>query len=178
MKSKIFTCVVIVFIVIIITGIITNYVDSGRVTTGHEPQYCIKIVNNDKSKITYLGLGYKVVRYVKDSVEEPYGDNIGVKMGNWFMEYNLPKEKNIVIEYDDKIVKIINHNDINKIYNILMNSKYEAPICDGINSHKISVDDEIYYLKESCKEIQKGENQATISQEDLNIIFEIIDNNQ
>ena len=45
---------------LITMGIITNYIDSGRVTTGHEPKYCIKIVNNDGSKVTYWGLGYKV----------------------------------------------------------------------------------------------------------------------
>ena len=42
----------IVLIGLFTLGIITNYIDSGRVTTGHEPKYCIKIVNNDGSKVT------------------------------------------------------------------------------------------------------------------------------
>lgn len=165
----------ILIIVIISAGIITNYIDSGRITTGYEPQYCIKIVSNGGSKITYWGLGYKVIRYVKIYPNEPYENNIGVKMGSWFMKYDLPKEKNIIIEYEGKNIKITNHNDIDKISNILENSKYNAPICDGINTHKITIDNEIYYLKESCKEIQKGDKQAAITQEDLNTILEIIE---
>ena len=69
--------IILVIIMLIIAGIITNYIDSGRVTTGHEPQYCIKIVNNNGTKITYWGLGYKVVRYTKISPNEPYENNIG-----------------------------------------------------------------------------------------------------
>lgn len=173
--KKICISIILVIIMLIIAGIITNYIDTGRVTTGHEPQYCIKIVSNSGNKITYWGLGYKVVRYTKISPNEPYENNIGVKMGNWFMKYDLPKEKNIIIEHEDKTIKITNHNDINKISNILENSKYNAPICDGINTHKISINNEIYYLKESCKEIQKGDKQSAITQEDLNTILEIID---
>ena len=93
------------------------------------------------------------------------------------MKYDLPKEKNIIIEYENKTIKITNHNDIDKISNILENSKYNAPICDGINTHKISINNEIYYLKESCKEIQKGDKQSAITQEDLNTILEIISKN-
>lgn len=173
--KKICISIILVIIMLIIAGIITNYIDSGRVTTGHEPQYSIKIVNNNGTKITYWGLGYKVIRYTKISPNEPYENNIGVKMGNWFMKYDLPKEKNIIIEYENKTIKITNHNDIDKISNILENSKYNAPVCDGINTHKISIDNEIYYLKESCKEIQKKDKQSAITQEDLNTILEIID---
>lgn len=176
--KKICISIIISIILIIIAGIITNYIDSGRVTTGNEPQYCIKIVNDNGTKITYWGLGYKVVRYVKISPNEPYENNIGVKMGNWFMDYDLPKEKNVIVEYEGETIKITNHNEISKISNILENSKYTAPICDGINTHKILVNNEVYYLKESCKEIQKDDKQSAITQEDLNTILKIIDNNK
>lgn len=176
MKKKI--GIGIALIILIVAGIITNYADSGRVTTGHEPKYCIKIVNNDGSKVTYWGLGYKVIRYVGVSPNEPYENNIGAKMGNWFMKYDLPNEKKITIAYEGKTIEISNYNDINKIYNILVNSKYNSEICNGINTHKITMDNEIYYLKESCKEIQKGNKQATISKEDLETILKIVDSNQ
>ena len=90
MKKKICIGVGIILMILMFAGIITNYADSARVTTGHEPKYCIKIVNNDGSKVTYWGLGYKVIRYVGVSSNEPYENNIGVKMGNWFMKYELP----------------------------------------------------------------------------------------
>ena len=178
MKKKMCISVIIAIIVIIIAGIITNYIDSGRVTTGNEPKYCIKIISNDGNKVTYWGLGYKVIRYVGVSPNEPYENNIGAKMESWFMKYDLPNEKSITIEYEGKTIKITDHNDSNKISNILENSKYNAPICDGINTHKITIEGEIYYLKESCKEIQKGDKQSAITQEDLNTILEIINNNK
>ena len=46
------------FLILVIVGIITNYVDSANVTTGHESRYCIRLVSEDGSKITYWGLGY------------------------------------------------------------------------------------------------------------------------
>ena len=45
--KKICISIGIVLIVLIAMGIITNYIDSGRVTTGHEPKYCIKIAGTD-----------------------------------------------------------------------------------------------------------------------------------
>ncbi len=163
MEKKIFICSIIKFI--------------RRVTAGDEPKYCIKVVSSDGSKVTYFGLGYKVIRYVGVSPNEPYESNIGVKMGSWFMKYDLPNEKNITIEYNDNIIKLNNSNDINKLYNILVNSKYDSEICKGIISHNIIVGDQIYYLKEGCQEIQKGDRQSKISKQDLDTILRIIDNN-
>ena len=109
--KKICISIGIVLIVLIVMGIITNYIDSGRVTTGHEPKYCIKIVNNDGSKVTYWGLGYKVIRYVGVSPNEPYESNIGVKMGNWFMKYKLPIDSEFNKENSSNI------SNLNDFYN-------------------------------------------------------------
>ena len=176
MKNKIGIGIGIFLILLIILGIITNYADGGRVSTGHEPKYCIKVVSNDGSKVTYWGLGYKVIRYVGVSPNEPYENNIGTKMGSWFMNYELPKSNTIEIEYEGQTITITDVKDIGTIENILLNSKYDGEICDGINTHKIVLNNEVYYIKESCKEIQKGDKQATISTEDLNTIKSIIDN--
>lgn len=91
MNKKLLIITLIIFLMLIVLAFITNYVDTGRVTTGHEPKCCIKIVINDGSKVTYWGLGYKVIRYVGVSPNEPYENNIGVKMGSWFMKYELPE---------------------------------------------------------------------------------------
>ena len=106
MKKKICIGVWIFLIILIVAGIITNYADSGRVTTGHEPKYCIKIVSNDGSKVTYWGLGYKVIRYVGVSPNEPYESNIGVKMGNWSMKDELPIDSQNNKEQKDNISNI------------------------------------------------------------------------
>ena len=178
MKKKIGISIGILVIVLIVAGIITNYSDSARVTTGHEPKCCIKVVSNDGSKVTYWGLGYKVVRYVGVSPNEPYESNIGVKMGNWFMKYELPKADIIEIEYEGQTITITDIKDIGIIENILLNSKYNGEICNGINTHKIILNKDIYYIKESCKEIQNGDKQATISTEDLETINNIISQNK
>ena len=175
MKKKIGIIIGIFVIVLIVIGIITNYLDSGRVTTGHEPKYCIKIVSNDGSKVTYWGLGYKVIRYVGVSPNEPYENNIGVKMGSWFMKYELPKDDIIEIEYEGHTIKVTDIKDIGVIENILLNSKYDREICDGISTHKIVLNNEVYYIKESCKEIQKGDQQSKITENDLNTITNIFE---
>ena len=105
MKKKVIIGIIIVAVILFTLGIITNYIDSGRVTTGHEPKCCIKIVSQDGSKITYWGLGYKVIRYVGVSPNEPYENNIGVKMGNWFMKFDLP-ENNYKAELKAVVVKV------------------------------------------------------------------------
>ncbi len=178
MKKKISVSVGIMVFVLVIAGIVTNYADSAKVTTGHEPKYCIKMVKEDGSKITYWGLGYKIIRYVGVSPKEPYENNIGVKMGSWFMKYDKPIPNTIQIEYDGKIIEINQYQDRNKIYHILTNSKYDAQVCNGINTHKITMDNEVYWLKESCQEIQKEDKQAYLTNEDLETILKIIENSQ
>ena len=176
MKKKIGISIGIFVIILIGVGIITNYSDSGRITTGHEPKYCIKVVSNDGSKVTYWGLGYKVIRYIGVSPNEPYENSIGIKMGSWFMKYEVPKADIIEIEYEGQTVIVNDIKDIGIIKNILLNSKYNGEICNGINTHKIILNNDVYYIKESCKEIQKGNKQAKITDEDLNTIKGIIDN--
>ena len=86
-------------IVLIIIGfllaisLITSYIDSARVRNAVEPKYTIKIIAEDGNKVTYWGLGYKVIRYPSVSPNEPYKNNKGVKYGNWFMKYELPSSK-------------------------------------------------------------------------------------
>ena len=112
MKKKIGISVGVCLLILVIVGIITNYADSANVTTEHEPKYCIKIVSEDGSKITYWGLGYKIIRYVGVSPNEPYENNVGVKMGSWFMKYELPMDN----EKNHK--KDINIKELDDFYNL------------------------------------------------------------
>lgn len=105
MKKRLLIIAILIIFILIVTGLITNYIDTARVSSGHEPKCCIKIISYDGSKVTYWGLGYKVIRYVGVSPKEPYESNIGVKMGNWFMKYELPIDS----EYNDK------NEDINSL---------------------------------------------------------------
>ena len=87
MKKKLIITITILFLILFGFGIYSNYVDSARVRTGYEPKLVIKIVSEDGNKVTYWGLGYKVIRYPSVSPNEPYKNNRGVKFGNWFMKY-------------------------------------------------------------------------------------------
>lgn len=175
-KKKVFVICIIIVVIFAILSFVANYVDKGRVSTGHEPKFTIKIVSEDGNKVTYWGLGYKVVRYPSVSPNEPYKNNLGVKMGSWFMKYELSDYKSVKIELlmDEKTIEVDKKRDVEFIVSLLRDSKYIHELCRGINTHKIIIEDEIYYLKESCKEIQKGRKQAKLSDEDLNGLLKII----
>jgi len=175
MKKKFIIAVFI--IILLLAGLVTSYIDSARVRNGVEPKYTLKIISEGGNKITYWGLGYKVIRYPAVSPKESFKSSLGVKYGSWFMNYELSNYKSIDIELfmEGKTVQVSRTRDIEFIINLLENSKYINEPCDGINTHKIKIGDEIYYLKESCLEIQKGRKQAKISDEDLVHLLKIID---
>lgn len=93
MKKKNFVVTIVLITLILITGLFTNYTDSARVRNGVEPIYTLKVISNNGDKITYIGLGYKVIRYVSVSPNEPYKNNRGVKYGSWFMSYSLDESE-------------------------------------------------------------------------------------
>ena len=158
-----------ILVILIVVGLITKYIDAANVSTGHEPECCIKIVSADGGKVTYWGLGYKVVRYVGVSPKEAYEDNIGVKMGSWFMKYEDPT--NVILDVKsfggNQTFKVSNKSDVDFITNLLKNSKYIDEHCDGIIDYAITYDDYTYDVLISCCEIRKGNKQAKISDKDM-----------
>lgn len=97
MKKRLFIILSVSAILLVSTSLITSYIDSARVRNSVEPKCAVKIVSKDGSKVTYWGLGYKVIRYPSVSPNEPYKNNRGVKYGSWFMKYEpYEKEKHII----------------------------------------------------------------------------------
>lgn len=94
MKKKIIIIIGSIVTAVLLFYIYAYYTDSARVRAGQEPKLVIKVVNENGNKITYWGFGYKIIRYVSVSPNEPYKNNIGVKMGNLLMDYKLPEETN------------------------------------------------------------------------------------
>ena len=176
MKKKGLIITILVLIILIIASLITKYIDTANVSTGHEPECCIKIVSQDGGKVTYWGLGYKVVRYVGVSPNEPYESNIGVKMGNWFMNYEKPT--NVVLDVksfgENKTFKVSDKADVEFITNLLKHSKYIDEPCDGIIDYAITYDDYTYNILISCGEIRKGNKQAKISDKDMEELERIL----
>ena len=176
MKKKGIIITIIVLFVLIIAALVTKYIDTANVSTGHEPECCIKIVSADGNKVTYWGLGYKVVRYVGVSPDEPYESNIGVKIGSWFMKYENPT--NVVLDVksfgENKTFKVSDKADVDFITNLLKNSKYIDEPCDGIIDYAITYDNDTYNILISCSEINKGGKQATITDRDMEELERIL----
>ena len=95
MKKKIIYFIVVIVGVLLVFAFYSHYIDSARVRNGVEPKFTIKTINNDGSKVTYWGLGYKVVRYTKVSPSEPFKNSLGFKYGSWFMKYEIDNDEYI-----------------------------------------------------------------------------------
>ena len=104
MKKKSLIIVSIIILILLITCLFTSYIDSARVRNGVEPKYVIKLVNKSDNKVTYLGLGYKIILYPSVSFNEPYKNNRGVKFGSWFMKYEVKEDK-----YEISLEEIYDH---------------------------------------------------------------------
>lgn len=102
MKNKKTIIIVSIVIVLLVFGLYSHYIDSARVRNGVEPKFTIRIINNTGDKVTYWGLGYKVIRYTKVSPSEPFKNNRGVKYGSWFMKYELTSK-----DYGFEIANIV-----------------------------------------------------------------------
>ena len=169
MKKKSIVLSILILLLLLTASFITKYIDTANVSTGHAPECCIKIVSRDGGKVTYWGLGYKVVRYVGVSPKEPYEDNIGVKMGSWFMKYEDPT--NVILDVKsfgtNNIFQISEKADVDFVANLLKHSKYIDEPCDGIVDYAIAYDDYTYDVLISCSEIRKGNKQAEISEKDM-----------
>ena len=178
MKKKGLIITISVLLILFIASLIIKYIDTANVSTGHEPECCIKIVSADGGKVTYWGLGYKVVRYVGVSPDEPYESNIGIKMGSWFMKYDNPT--NVVLDVksfgENKTFKVSGKADVDFITNLLKNSKYIDEPCDGIIDYAITYDDYTYNVLIGCSEIRKGNKQAKISDKDMKELEKILAN--
>ena len=107
MKKKILIVVGFILFFLIITSSITSFKDNARVRAGIEPKYVIKIVNDKELKITYIGLGYKVIRYVEVNPYGPFGENDYFKYGSWFMKFDRPEK---VVTFKGKVIESINES--------------------------------------------------------------------
>ena len=147
MKKKFLTIVGILDIITLtVIGLILGYKDSERVKNLEEPEYTIKVISEDGSKITYWGLGYKVIRYTSISPYEPFKSNRGVKYGSWFMKFELDESSNNgidnVITYDktetnwvpENVEITVKEDSITKTGAIIViEDKNENPTSWGLN---------------------------------------------
>lgn len=170
--------------VIIILGIVFFAVDYHRVQKQEKPIFCIKYaIANDGGTEEYLGLGYKVIDFNRlNGYDE-------IKIGSWLMkyedfkeEYDYPEElletKVVVNGYHNIPSITVTNNDATRMKQILNEFTYDKELCKGSYSYEIIIDDEEHYrVKQGCKAIEKDNKQADLTEEELEIIEEIIENN-
>ncbi len=66
---------------VVILGLIAGVVDYNRIKKDKIPIFCILFTDDSTCKVTYIGVGYKVIRYTGFSINEPFKNNIGVRFG-------------------------------------------------------------------------------------------------
>lgn len=153
MKKKALIITVIIITILVVVGLVTSYIDSARVRNGVEPKFVVKITTDGGNKVTYWGLGYKVVRYPSVSPTEPYKNNRGVKYGSWFMKYEL--EEDIKLPAEDVNTKIQeyfakgNEESNNLVYNYVDNKSNVVVVGLLDNSDK-KQEEFIYKVFSSC----------------------------
>lgn len=115
MKKKVLIIISIVLFILFVLGLITSFKDNARVRDGIEPKYVFKIVNDKELKVTYIGLGYKVIRYVDVNPYGPFGENDSFKYGSWFMSYKKPEKIDIeeIQEYINNYLENAKDEDLN-----------------------------------------------------------------
>jgi len=144
--------------ILVILGLVTSYIDSARVRNSVEPKFTIKIISDGGNKITYWGLGYKVIRYTSVSPNEPYKNSRTVKYGNWFMNYSLDRYDEIRKSIDKELqryMRVVSPNCQKGGPGLLIT--HETLVINGGMDKEIllDVDNKSYcgvYVKTSCPE--------------------------
>lgn len=93
MKNKPVIIICIIAVCLISFSCITYYINSLRIKEEKEPICCIKVINQDEEKNTYFGLGYKIIKYEKESSN--------AKIGSLFMKYSLARDDVYITSLDD-----------------------------------------------------------------------------
>ena len=109
--------VVSIIIIILTISIITYIIDYNKVKNGNLPVFTFKIENKDK--INYYGLGYKVERFIINHNSRTLYEDNNVKIGSWFYTFDVelkPKKT----KYDFSIETNIENtcNDMKFVYYI------------------------------------------------------------
>lgn len=183
MKKGIKICLIVIGVIIVL-GLIFFTIDYNRAKNNEKPIFCFNVATyRDGGTIEYMGLGYKVIDFHTLSGYDE------VKIGSWFMQYEDFEEE--YSKFDDDMreaqVNIKGYNGIQDIIitgedaltikSILEELNYNEETCDGLYSYSITLENgQEYMVKRDCNAIEKGKKQATISDESLKIIEDIVNN--
>ncbi len=153
MKKKVLIIISIILLVLFVLGLITSFKDNARVRAGKEPKYTIKTISYHGDKVTYWGLGYKVIRYVDVSPNEPYENNLGVKYGGWFMKYELEDDNKQTLnptEVNDYIINYFENNTNSNLSYNYVDTENSKVIVGLLDNSKEKQEEFIYDVFTKC----------------------------
>ena len=153
MKKKVLIIISIILLVLFVLGLITSFKDNARVRAGKEPKYTIKTISYHGDKVTYWGLGYKVIRYVGVSPNEPYENNLGVKYGGWFMKYELEDDNKQTLnptEVNDYIINYFENNTNSNLSYNYVDTENSKVIVGLLDNSKEKQEEFIYDVFTKC----------------------------
>lgn len=93
------------------------------------------------------------------------------------LNLNIKKSNSVELKIstiDNYKYTISKEKDIEEIMNILENAEYEEETCDGIPDFYIETENGIYMIESEYCHIRKDSKEATISQEEMKQIVDII----
>jgi hypothetical protein len=103
---------------VVALGVVFGLVDYGRVKNGEMPIFMIRVTDTRRAKLNYIGLGYRMQRYVGVSPKEPLNSSIYVKFGSWFYVWDVfnNEEKNPHYRFSGTIVEVYDGGILVKVY--------------------------------------------------------------
>ena len=76
----------VVIFALIGAGILLYRLDKENIESGKEPEFCIKLVDEQQKEIKYLCLGYSLIRKYRNSANESMNNSESLKFGVWFTD--------------------------------------------------------------------------------------------
>lgn len=146
-KKKILSGTFISLVVLTILGLLFNAIDTKRISKQEKPIFTINIYGKDGDKITYWGLGYKIISYPKISPSEPFKNHTS-KKGSWFMKFDKPNQE-MEVKHSKRI------DSIDEFYNISLTKNKD--IRDLPKEYKVdnALKDEVYVNTISLENVEE-----------------------
>lgn len=108
---KVLKAILGIILVLVILGGVFFLIDKGRFNKNEKPIFAVRMQEKDGGKVTYMGLGYKIVTYPGVSPKETFKTTKYKKMLCWFQDYEKPKMVEVKEKAQDIKEAVINSTE-------------------------------------------------------------------